>query len=63
MNQTDILLDVIEAAKVGPTVSPDEALSLIAAVINQLDKYSVHYPKNVNDLFSIGACIWQMQSG
>lgn len=61
MNQAEILLAVIERAKIGPTVTPEEALSLLASVINELDKSSDNYLKNMDDLFSIGACVWQMQ--
>lgn len=62
MNQAEILLAVIENAKIGVTVTPEEALPLIASLINRLDKSSANYPKDMQDLFSIGACIWQMQS-
>lgn len=61
MNQAEILLAVIEGAKVGPAVAPEEALSLLASVIERLDKASDSYERNVGDLFSVGACIWQMQ--
>lgn len=61
MNQSKILLAVIEGAKVGPTVEPEEALSLLASVIDRLDKYSDNYERDMRDLFSVGACIWQMQ--
>lgn len=62
MNQSKILLAIIERAKVGEIVEPEEALTLLSSVIDRLDKTSDSYLQDVDELFSIGACIWQMRS-
>lgn len=63
MNHTKILFAVIETARTGLPVDPDEALKLVASLIDQLDKTSERYQKDMADLVTIGACIWQMKPG
>lgn len=62
MNQADIMQAVIEGAKIGPNVWPDEALSRLASVIDRLEPISTSYERDMCDLLSVGACILQMQS-
>ena len=60
MNQTDVMLRVIEMARVGGTMPADEAVSLIAQRINRLDALSDSYERDVYDLLRLGATIWDL---
>lgn len=54
MNHTKILFAAMETLQ----VDPDAALKLI----DRLDKASDGYQKDMADLVSVGACIWQSKS-
>ena len=63
MNRTDVMLAVVEMARVGGAMPSDEAISHVAALIDRLDKAGPSYEADVRVLLSIGATIWQLQQG
>ena len=63
MNRTDVMLAVVEMARVGGAMPSDDAISHIAALIDRLDKGSPSYEDDVRKLMGIGATIWQLQQG
>lgn len=60
MNQTKAMLKVIEMARIGCALPVDEAMSLIAAMLDGLDVHSDTYERDVDDLMRIGATIWTL---
>lgn len=63
MNQTQVMLAVIEMARVNGAMPIDEAISAIAARIDKLDMASSDYERDVHELLSIGATLWVLASG
>lgn len=63
MNQTDVLLRIVEMAKVGGALPPYEAMCVIAAMIDRLDKHGDNYEFDVEALMKTGATIWNLASG
>ena len=61
MNQTGVMLAIMEMAKAGGAVEPDDALSIVAALIDRQDMARPDYERDVEALVRIGACIWRMQ--
>ena len=60
MNQTKILLAVVELAKVGSTLSAEDAISRISILIDRLDPLDQAYERDVEALMRIGATIWDL---
>jgi hypothetical protein len=60
MNQTDVLLKIIELAKEGAVMSPPDAISHISALIDRLDMLHEDYERDVESLMKIGALIWTL---
>lgn len=63
MNRTDVMLRIVEMAKVGGAMPADEAVSLVASMIDRLDMRADTYEKNVEGLLRLGATIWDLASG
>lgn len=63
MNHTDVMLRIVEMAKVGGALSSQDALANIAAMIDRLDVRSDSYEEDVAQLMKIGATIWDLASG
>lgn len=61
MNQTKVMLAVIEMARMGGAMPADEAISHVAALIDRLDMHSETYEVEV--LLAIGATIWTLEQG
>lgn len=60
MNQTDVMLRIVDMEAVGGAASPEDAISFIAELINRLDPFSDSYESDVYALLRVGACIWAM---
>jgi hypothetical protein len=60
MNQTDVMLKIVELASVGAALEPEEAVARVAALIAGLDMHSATYEADVAALAQIGATIWAM---
>jgi len=60
MNQTDVMLRIVDMEAVGGAASPEDAISFIAELINRLDPVSNSYESDVYALLRVGACIWAM---
>jgi hypothetical protein len=60
MNQTDVMLKIVEMAAVGGVLEPEEAIARVAALIDGLDMQSATYEADVSALAKIGATIWAM---
>lgn len=60
MNRTQIMLAVVELAKTGGTLAPEDAISAISAMIDKLDPVSDSYERDVEALMKIGATIWSL---
>lgn len=63
MSETTVLIKMVEMAKVGGALPPDEAMSRLAAMAAALDVYSDTYEADLALLVRIGATIWDLQSG
>ncbi len=63
MNESLIVLKIVELAKVGGAMPPEEAISHVASLINGLDMQSDTYARDLEALLRIGATIWNMNSG
>ena len=61
MNHTDVMLAVVEMARVGGALPATEAISHIAAFIDRLDKASERYQIDLEVLLSVGATIWTLE--
>ncbi|MGJ7544648.1 hypothetical protein [Variovorax sp. LT1R16] len=57
MNQTDVMVRIVELAKVGGAMPLQEAVAALAAVIDHLDMYSDTYEADVAALMGVGAAI------
>ncbi|RYH64496.1 MAG: hypothetical protein EON54_06445 [Alcaligenaceae bacterium] len=62
MNQTNVLMRIVEMAKVGGALSPEEAMSTVSAMIGRLDVHSASYEPDIDALVKIGATIWTLAS-
>jgi hypothetical protein len=60
MNQTDVMLKIVEMASVGGVLEPEQAVARVAALIDGLDMHSPTYEADVAALAQIGATIWAM---
>lgn len=63
MNQTDVLMRIVEMAKLGGALPPEEAMSVLAAMIDRLDMLSDSYEQDVDALMKVGATVWNLASG
>lgn len=63
MNQTDVLIKMVELAKVGGAMQPDEAMAHLAKMATKLDVCSDSYEADLTVLVEIGATIWDLRSG
>lgn len=63
MNHTDVMIKIVEMAKVGGALPPEEAIALVAAMIDGLDMHSDTYERDMERLVKIGATIWDLHSG
>lgn len=63
MNQTDVLLKIVEMAKVGGALPAEEAVALVATMIDGLDMHSEGYERDMARLLTLGATIWDLASG
>lgn len=63
MNRTDVMLKIVEVAKVGGALPADEAVALVAIMIDRLDVYEDDYERDMAALLKIGATIWDLASG
>lgn len=61
MNQTDVMLRIVELAKVGGDMPLQEAVTALASVIDHLDMYSDTYEADVAALMGVGAAIWALR--
>lgn len=60
MNQTDVMLRIVDMEALGGAASPEDAISFISELINRLDPFSDSYESDVYALLRVGACIWAM---
>ena len=60
MNRTQIMLAVVELAKTGGALAPEDAISLISAMIDRLEPSDEAYERDVEALMKIGATIWDL---
>lgn len=60
VNQTDVMLKIVEMASMNGALPPDHAISLIAILIDRLDMHSDNYEHDVEALLKIGATIWSL---
>jgi len=63
MNQADALLKIVAMAKLGGALPPEEAMCMLASLIDKLDKHSASYETDVAALVKVGATIWNLSSG
>ncbi len=63
MNQTDVMLRIVDMATVGGAIPADEAIALVAAMIGRLDMLADSYEDDVAVLLKIGATLWVMAKG
>ena len=63
MNQADVLLQIVAMAKLGDALPPEEAMCMLASLIDKLDKHSASYETDVAALVKVGATIWNLFSG
>lgn len=63
MNQTDVMIKIVEMAKVGGGYTPQDAISHLSAMVAELDMLSDSYEAEVERLVRIGAVIWDLHSG
>lgn len=63
MNHTDVMLKIVEMAKVGGALPPENAIAHVAALIAELDVCSESYERDMERLVKIGATIWDLHSG
>ncbi|ADU99413.1 hypothetical protein [Alicycliphilus denitrificans] len=63
MNQADVVLKIVEMAKVGGSLPPESAIAHVAALIAELDVHSASYERDMERLVKIGATIWDLHSG
>ncbi|MBV5291285.1 MAG: hypothetical protein JZU58_02965 [Curvibacter lanceolatus] len=61
MNQTDVMLRIVDMEAVGGAASPEDAISFIAELINRPDPFSDSYESDVYALLRVGACVWAMR--
>lgn len=61
MNQTDVMLKIVEMAQVGSAMAPSDAISNLAILIDRLDMAHPDYENDVAVILGIGACIWNME--
>ncbi len=62
MNQTDVMLRIVEMAKAGGTLPAEEAVCVVAGLIGQLDMHSDRYELDMAALLKVGATIWTLAS-
>ena len=62
MNQTNVLMRIVEMARVGGALSPEEAMSTVSAMISRLDVHRASYESGIDALVRIGATIWSLAS-
>jgi hypothetical protein len=60
MNQTEVMLKIVEMARTGAALPTDEAVSLLAAMVANLDVNSKSFQQNAADLLRLGATIWTL---
>ncbi|WP_038214485.1 hypothetical protein [Xenophilus azovorans] len=60
MNQTDVMLKIVEMARIGGALPADEAVSLVAAKVARLDVSSAGFQQEAADLLRLGATIWSL---
>lgn len=60
MNQTDVMLRIIELAGAGGALEPEDAIAKIAALIDRLDAKSLRYEEDILALLAIGATLWEL---
>jgi len=63
MNQADVLLQIVAMAKLGDALPPEEAMCMLASMIDKLDMHSASYETDVAALVKVGATIWNLFSG
>ncbi len=63
MNQTDVVLKIVEMAKVGGALPPENAIAHVAALIAELDVPSDSYERDMERLVKLGATLWDLHSG
>ncbi|MDB5931356.1 MAG: hypothetical protein JWR60_3063 [Polaromonas sp.] len=62
MNQTTVMLAVIETSRGGAAMRLDEAVARLSAFIARLDPSHEEYKDDMEMLVRIGACIWESRS-
>lgn len=62
MTQSDVMRCIAEGAKLGAGLSPQEAVSTIAGMINGLDVHSGSYEVDVIRLLKLGATILDLST-
>lgn len=55
------MLAIVEMGRTCKAASPEDAISVLAEFIDQLDMSHEDYERDVQALMSIGTCIWQQQ--
>ena len=63
MNHTNVMIKIVEMAKVGGALPVDEAVSMVAVMIDELDVHSDSYARDMERLLKLGATIWDLASG
>lgn len=60
MNQTDVMIKILEMARVGGAMDPPEAIAYVSSLIDRLDMHGEGYEQEVRMLLRLGAAIWEM---
>lgn len=60
MNQTRVMVAILEMARMDLGFPADEAISKIAAMMDRLDPASETYWEEMNTLAKIGATVWNL---
>ena len=59
MIQSHVMQRIADTSAAGGALSPEQALSRLAEVINHLDMYSDTYDADLATLIGIGATLWE----
>lgn len=60
MNQTEVMLAIVEVARGDGALSPEDAISLVASMIDRQEMSDPIGHQRVEDLLRIGATIWKL---
>lgn len=61
MNQTKVMLAMVDMAAAGVVLPVENAISSLATLIDRLDIKTPTYKDDVDALLSVGATIWKLR--